>query len=254
MRFFARSGGGNHGMDDCILRAEGFCLRRGSFALENVSFSLGSSEVLCFIGKTGSGKTMLLESAAGFYRPDKGHMLFHGEEVSEMPLHLRNIGYLYQDYSLFPKMSVRDNIGYGLRMRNYSRSEIRSVVEEMAEWFEITRILDQHPGTLSGGEQQRVALARALITKPMLLLLDEPFAALDPQTGKRIIEKLEQIRKEIRCAVIFVTHNFQEAQELSDRIGILINGRICGIVPKEELYSYRWSDEAAALLGIEGKE
>ena len=150
-------------------------------------------------------------------------------------------------------MTVRANIGYGLRMLRRSREEIRAAVAEMAEWFEIGHILDQHPGTLSGGEQQRVALARALITRPSLLLLDEPFSALDPKTGRKISEKLRELRRELHCAVIFVTHNFREAEELSQRIGILAEGKLCGIVPKEELYSSPWPPEAAALLGIEEK-
>ena len=236
-----------------LVHAEGFCLRRGAFELKDVSFSLGEDEVLCFLGKTGAGKTMLLESIAGFYRPDAGHLYYRGSEVSDIPLHRRNIGYLYQDYSLFPNMTVRANIGYGLRMLRRSREEIRAAVAEMAEWFEIGHILDQHPGTLSGGEQQRVALARALITRPSLLLLDEPFSALDPKTGRKISEKLRELRRELRCAVIFVTHNFREAEELSQRIGILAEGKLCGIVPKEELYSSPWPPEAAALLGIEEK-
>ena len=236
-----------------LVRAEGFCLRRGAFELKDVSFSLGEDEVLCFLGKTGAGKTLLLESIAGFYRPDAGHISYRGAEVSHIPLHRRNIGYLYQDYSLFPNMTVRGNIAYGLRMLRRSREEIRAAVAEMAEWFEIERILDQHPGTLSGGEQQRVALARALITRPSLLLLDEPFSALDPKTGQKISEKLRELRRELRCAVIFVTHNFREASELSQRIGILAEGKLQGIVPKDELYSSPWPPEAAALLGIEEK-
>ena len=236
-----------------LLRLENFGLTRGTFQLRDISFTLCREEVLCFLGKTGAGKTLLLESAAGFYKPDTGHVLYQGTEVSDVPLHRRNIGYLYQDYSLFPKMTVRANIGYGLRMQRRSREEIRARVREMAEWFEIGHILDQHPSTLSGGEQQRVALARALITRPSLLLLDEPFSALDPRTGRKIRDKLTELRKELHCAVIFVTHNFREAEELSERIGILAGGKLCGVVPKEELYSSPWPPEAAALLGIEEK-
>ena len=236
---------------EALVRAEGLCLRRGSFSLRDISFTLAREEVLCFLGKTGAGKTLLLESVAGFYRPDTGHVFYEGAEVSAVPLHRRNVGYVCQDYALFPNMTVRANIGYGLRMQRRDREEIREAVREMAEWFEIERILDQHPGTLSGGEQQRVALARALITRPSLLLLDEPFSALDPRTGRKISDRLRELRKERRCAVIFVTHKFREAAELSERIGILAEGRLCGIVPKDELYSSPWPPEAAALLGIE---
>jgi len=240
-------------MDDraALLRAEGFCLKRGPFSLQDISFTLGQEEVLCFLGKTGAGKTLLLESAAGFCRPDSGHLYFRGAEVSRIPMHRRNIGYLCQDYSLFPNMTVRANIGYGLRMQRRRRTDIRSSVEEIAEWFEIGHRLDHYPGTLSGGEQQRAALARALITRPPLLLMDEPFSALDPQTSRRIIKKLSEVRQELPFAVIFVTHDFQEALELSGRIGILAGGRLCGIADRDRLYSSPWPPEAAELLGIE---
>ena len=236
---------------DCILQVEGLCLRKGSFVLRDVSFSLGRNEVLSLLGPTGAGKTMLLETVAGFYVPDAGRVLFRGRQVSSIPLHKRNIGYLFQDYALFHRMTVRQNIGYGLKMQGRPKEEIARAVAELAEWFGISHLLDDYPGTLSGGEQQRTALARALITRPPLLLLDEPFSALDPQTSRKLYDKLRQIRQEFSCAMVFVTHDFHEAQELSDRIGILIKGELCGVVPQEELYTSAWPPAAAALLGIE---
>jgi len=240
-------------MDDRgpLLQAERFCLKRGPFSLQDISFTLSEEEVLCFLGKTGAGKTLLLESAAGFCLPDAGHLYFRGVEVSRIPIHRRNIGYLCQDYSLFPNMTVRANIGYGLRMQRRTRADIRSSVEEIAEWFEIGHRLEHYPGTLSGGEQQRVALARALITRPSLLLMDEPFSALDPRTRQKIISRLAAVRQELPFAMICVTHDFQEALEISARIGILAGGKLCGIADRDRLYSSPWPPEAAELLGIE---
>ncbi len=237
--------------NDIIVEARGFGLRRGSFALQEISFRLHRCETLALLGPTGAGKTMLLESVAGFYRPEEGCLLYRGRPVSDLPLHRRNIGYLFQDYALFERMTVARNIGYGLKMQGRPKAEIERAVAELAEWFGISHLLQQYPGTLSGGEQQRTALARALITRPPLLLLDEPFSALDPQTSRRLYDTLRRIRQEFSCAVMFVTHDFREAQELSDRIGILIKGQLCGIVPQEELYTAPWPPEAAALLGLE---
>ena len=145
----------------------------------------------------------------------------HERGEDELPIFRRNIGFLYQDYSLFPHMTARANIDFGLRMRGYKKEEIQQRVEEISSRFGINSLLDLYPGTLSGGEQQRVALARALITQPPLLLLDEPFSALDPATRKSMYEMLLRIREEYNCAVLFVTHNFEEAEHLADRIGII---------------------------------
>ena len=197
---------------------------------------------------------MLLETAAGFHTPERGEVFLHGQELQSLPIYRRNIGYLYQDYSLFPHMTARANIAFGLRMRGCGREEIRRRVEETAEEFGIGSLLDLYPGTLSGGEQQRVALARALVTKPPLLLLDEPFSALDPMTGKSMQEMLLRVREEHDCAVLFVTHNFEEAEHLADRIGILAEGRLRGVVRQSELYTADWEPEIKHFLGIKEGE
>ncbi|MBR5429409.1 MAG: ATP-binding cassette domain-containing protein [Firmicutes bacterium] len=247
----AAAAAGEPAAGETILQVDGLGLSRGSFSLQDVSFSLRRGESLSLLGPTGAGKSMLLETVAGFYRPQAGSVRYQGREVSRIPLHRRNIGYLFQDYALFQNMTVRRNIGYGLKMQGRPAAEIGAAVERMADWFGISHLLEQYPGTLSGGEQQRTALARALLTRPALLLLDEPFSALDPQTSRRLYGKLREIRREFSCAMIFVTHDFHEAQELSDRVGILIRGRLCGVVPQEELYTAAWPPDAAALLGIE---
>lgn len=233
-----------------LLQIQGLTVRRGKFLLRDVCLSVHENEILSIIGKTGAGKTLLLEASAGFYKPDRGQVIYRGIPICKIPIYERNIGYLYQDYSLFPHMTAFSNIAYGLRMRRLPKAAVRAGVEKMAERFEIRHILGQYPGTLSGGEQQRVALARALIMRPSLLLLDEPFSALDPVTKQNMYAMMRKICGEFKCAAIFVTHNFSEAEQLADRIGVLINGRLCGIVKSSELYTAGWEKDVLDFLGI----
>lgn len=148
-------------------------------------------------------------------------------------------------------MTAEKNIAYSLKMQRCPKEEIQKRVFEMGKRFGITGILKQYPGTLSGGEQQRVALARALMMRPSLLILDEPFSALDPVTKKRLYGMLRQIREEFHCAILFVTHDFQEAQELADRIGVLIDGRLQGIVSSGDLFTAEWKEDVRDFLGLD---
>lgn len=224
-----------------ILNVRNVSIRRGNFLLDQIDLTIKEREIVALIGKTGAGKTVLLETIAGFNKPDRGSILYQGREI----------GYLYQDYCLFPHMTAEKNIGYCLKMRGCPRNEIREQVQKMAEQFGITGILNQYPGTLSGGEQQRVALARALMVRPQLLILDEPFSALDPVTKKRLYGMIRQIREQFGCAILFVTHDFQEAQELADRVGVLIGGRLQGIVKSEDLFTADWNEDTRDFLGLE---
>ncbi len=226
--------------NEAVLTMKYVQVRRGSFLLQDVNLEVGRREIFAVLGKTGAGKSVLLETAAGFHTPEQGEVFLHGQELQSLPINKRNIGYLYQDYSLFPHMTARANIAFGLRMRRCRKEEIQQRVEETAAEFGIGSLLDLYPGTLSGGEQQRIALARALITQPPLLLLDEPFSALDPMTRKNMQEMLLRVREDYDCAVLFVTHNFEEAEHLADRIGILAQGRLRGIVRQSELYTADW--------------
>lgn len=233
-----------------IIHIDRLSLKRGNFALQNISFDVRQNEILSILGKTGSGKTMLLECLAGFYKPDQGQVLYHGKSVSDIPVYRRNIGYLYQDYCLFPHMTVESNIGFGLKMQKCSKAEVRERVREIAVRFEISDLLSAYPGTLSGGEKQRTALARALITEPDLLLLDEPFSALDPVTKQKMYEILRQIRHNYRCTILFVSHDFEEAKQLSDRTGIMICGKLRGVVDSRDLYTAEWDSDVKEFLGI----
>lgn len=236
--------------EQTILGFRNLTVRRGDFMLQDVSFEVREKEIFAMLGKTGAGKSVLLEAAAGFFAPDHGCVTYEGQQIDQIPLHQRNIGYLSQDYSLFPHMTAEENISYSLKMKGISKEQIRRQVYEMAEKFEIRSVLEQYPSTLSGGEQQRVALARALMMRPKLLLLDEPFSALDPVTKSSLYEILLDIRKEFQCAIVFVTHDFAEAQQLADRIGILISGKLRGIVKSEDLFESHWESEVQKFLGI----
>ena len=236
--------------NEAVLTMKHIQVRRGSFLLQDINLDVFKREIFAVLGKTGAGKSVLLETAAGFHTPEAGEVSLHGQNLLDLPIFKRNIGYLYQDYSLFPHMTAGANIGFGLRMRGINKKEIQQRVEEIASQFGISSLLDTYPGTLSGGEQQRVALARALITQPSLLLLDEPFSALDPVTRKSMHEMLLQVREKYDCAVLFVTHNFEEAEHLADRIGIISQGRLCGVAKQSELYTTDWGPEIKQFLGI----
>ncbi len=237
-----------------VLELRNLTLRRGEFLLDKVCCSVMEREIVAIIGKTGAGKTLLLETAAGLCRADGGQALYGGIPIQTVPIERRNIGYLYQDYGLFPHMTARENIGFSLRMQRIGAKERRHRVDEMAERFGIREILEQYPATLSGGEQQRVALARALMMRPPLLFLDEPFSALDPVTRKDFYRILHEVREEFGCAILFVTHDFSEAQQLADRIGVLIDGRLRGVVEASCLFTAPWEAEVCRFLGISEDE
>ena len=224
-------------------------LTRGNFKLCDVSFSIHANEILAIIGKTGAGKTLLLESIAGFHDLESESILLHDRALETYSLPERKLGYLYQDYCLFPHMTARENIAYGLKMQKRSKKEISERVEKLAQELEITGILGQYPATLSGGEQQRVALARALSIEPEILLLDEPFSSLDPATKQKLYVLIKEINKEHACTIVFVTHDFYEAQKLADRTGILIEGRLRGIVDSDKLFTSEWDEDVNCFLG-----
>ena len=237
-------------MQDKLIEINNLVIQQSNFLLDQVNFSISENEILAIIGKTGAGKTMLLEALAGFRKGDTGYVKFHDEIMADIPINYREIGYLYQEYGLFPHMNAYQNIAYGLKVRKYKKEVIRKQVERIASQFKITQVLKQYPSTLSGGEKQRVAFARALILKPQLLLLDEPFSALDPVTKEVMYQMIKDIRKQFSCAVVFVTHDFKEATILADRVGILLDGRLHGVVKSRELFTYCWDDDVKKFLGV----
>ncbi len=227
-----------------------FSLKKGSFQLSDISCEIFPHEMFAMLGKTGAGKTLLLESIAGYYAGSEGGIYLNGKAVLDIPLTERKIGFVYQDYGLFPHMTVEQNISYGLKMQKKNRSDITGEVFRMAELLNIGHILKQYPGTLSGGEKQRVALARALVLSPEVLLLDEPFSALDPVTKQTMRSELRKIHERFKCAIIFVTHDFTEAQELAGRIGIMDNGRLKAVRQSDALFEPYEDDNINQFLGL----
>lgn len=219
-----------------MIEIQNLCLQLGEFKLKNVNLEVFEKEIFAVLGRTGSGKTVLLESVAGFYHSFSGSMKIFGENVMDVPLEKRKIGFVYQDFGLFPHMTVFDNIAYGLKMQRKDKDYKKNMVNKMADIFSIHHILNQYPGTLSGGERQRTALARALVLNPEILLMDEPFSSLDPATKENMYEQIEKIHQLFGCTILFVTHDFNEAQRMADRIGIMVKGELKGIRKSCELF------------------
>lgn len=233
-----------------LIEVEKFYINLGSFSLKNINLDIYENEIVAILGKTGSGKTVLLESIAGFYKNCCGSIKIDSKKVSDTPIENRNIGFVYQDFGLFPHMSVFDNISYGLKMQKKDKMFIRETVNKISETLSISNILHQYPGTLSGGEKQRTALARALVLKPKILLMDEPFSALDPITKEKMYVQIKEINKIFRCTILFVTHDFNEAQIMANRIGIMINGELRRIRKSINLFEKYKDDEINKFLGI----
>ena len=231
------------------IRIADFSIRKGNFLLHPVNLTIPPSEIFAILGRTGSGKTVLLEAIAGMYRGDQGAVFFDDQDITAIPPGDRHIGLVYQDCSLFPHMKVWENIAYGLKMHGVSKAEQKRQAEELLDMMSITAIKDQYPGTLSGGEKQRTALARALALKPELLLLDEPFSALDPAMRATLYNNIREIHQRFPCTIIFVTHDFEEARLLADRVGILLDGELLTVTTGRELMEKTYSDKIERFLG-----
>jgi len=198
----------------------------GSFSLRISSLEIADGEYFVLLGPTGSGKTIFIECLCGLIRPDAGRVEVDGRDVTNLPPRLRRIGYVPQDYGLFPHMNVEENIIFALRTNGILHKEACRLVQPIVEMLSLGPFLKRSTMTLSGGERQKVALARALARRPSLLLLDEPVSALDERTRQRVCEELRRIQKELSITTIHVSHNFQEAITVSDRVGILRGGKI----------------------------
>lgn len=234
-----------------MLRVEDICVDLGDFRLDQVSLHVESGEYLVLLGSTGNGKTVLLETIAGLNLPTSGRIVINGEDVTHLAPEKRHLGVVYQDYALFPHLSVFDNIGFGLRFNGATKQQIRAAVDEMAGFLEIGHLLKRRPRRLSGGERQRVALARALVMKPYVLLLDEPLSALDRASRTRIQGVLKRIHAELSVTIVHITHNLKEAFSLADRLAVIKDGRLLQEGPPEVLFSSPRDRNVAELMGIE---
>ena len=225
-------------------------VRRGDFTLTVDELHINPREVFAILGSTGSGKTVLMESIAGAYSANAGSILLDGKNVNGLPIQHRHLGILYQDYALFPHMTVYDNIAYGLKRAKADRKSIDSRVGDMLGLFGIEHIANRHPGVISGGEAQRTALARALVLQPEILILDEPFSALDPTTKQQMYAMLRNVHARFDCTIVFVTHDFNEAQTLADRVGIILDGSLRTVVSARSLFTADHPEEVRRFLGI----
>lgn len=234
-----------------MLRVEGISKDWKDFHLKGISFEVEKGEHFIILGPSGAGKTVLLEIIAGIIEPDSGKVYLDGCDVTNTPPEKRGLAYVPQNYALFPNMTVYDNIAFGLRVRKLPRAEIERRVQRISEVLGISHILHRRPGTLSGGEQQRVALARALVIEPPLILLDEPFANLDVQTRGRLLNEMKRWRKELGFTALHVTHSFEEAVSLGDRVGVMLNGRFVQVGAVKEVFSKPADEEVARFLGFE---
>ena len=218
-------------------------------ALDDVSMAFADGEMFCLLGPSGSGKTTLLRAIAGFVIPDSGSIRIAGERVDDVPVNKRDIGMVFQNYALFPHMTVRDNIAFGVEAKGGSRAEADRKVGEMLELVQLSGYEARKPRQLSGGQQQRVALARALVTRPKVLLLDEPLGALDRRLRQEMQVELRQIQRNAGVTAIFVTHDQEEALTLSDRIAILDKGKIVQVGAPQDVYERPLTGFAATFLG-----
>jgi len=218
-------------------------------ALDDVSLDFPDGQLFGLLGPSGSGKTTLLRCIAGFVYADQGSITIGGESVERVPVEKREIGMMFQSYALFPNMSVADNIGFGLKVRHLDKAEITRRVGEALELVHLEGLGSRRPHQLSGGQRQRVALARAIVTRPRVLLLDEPLSALDKALRSEMQVELRRIQREVGITTIFVTHDQEEALTLSDRIGILRGGRLVRSGPPKELYHAPQDRFTASFLG-----
>lgn len=217
--------------------------RFGNFtALNDISLEVKRGELLALLGPSGSGKTTLLRVIAGLEKPDSGRILMENEDTAQKTVRERRVGFVFQHYALFRHMTIFDNIAFGLRVmprsKRPSREEIRNRVESLLKLIQLEWLADRYPSQLSGGQRQRVALARALAVEPKVLLLDEPFGALDAKVRMELRRWLRNLHHELQVTSVFVTHDQEEALELADRIVVMNNGCIVQTGSPEEVYEH----------------
>src|SRR5512143_1324353 len=214
----------------------------GFMALRDISLEIGTGELIALLGPSGSGKTTLLRIIAGLEQPDRGAVALHGSDITDRNVRERDIGFVFQHDALFRHMTVFENVAFGLEVKPRSerlpKQKIRERVCELLRLVQIEGLADRHPSQLSGGQRQRVALARALAVEPKVLLLDEPFGALDAKVRKELRRWLLRLHDEVKVTTIFVTHDQEEALEVADRIVIMNHGGIEQVGAPEEVYDY----------------
>lgn len=236
---------------EALIKVRGLSIDLGEFAVHDANVEVPEGEYFVLLGPTGAGKTVLLECIAGLHKPHKGDIFVAGERVNDIPPEQRGLGYLPQDYALFPHLNVAQNIGFGMRLRKKPASEINKKIKELSSLLGISHLLHRSPIYLSGGEQQRVSLARALSIEPKVLLLDEPLSALDEQTREGLCVELRRVHEELGTTTMHVSHNFEETLSVADRIGIIHQGVIQQIGTPEEIFRRPVSEFVARFVRCE---
>lgn len=222
----------------------------GAFvAIENIDLDIESGELVALLGPSGCGKTTTLRMIAGLERPSGGAILFDGKDVSEQPVQDRNVGMVFQRYALFPHMTVEKNVAFGLSVRGTPRAEIGERLEEILDVVQLTQFRHRFPAQLSGGQMQRVAIARTLITKPSVLMMDEPLANLDTKLRGEMRRFIRDLQQRFGITTIFVTHDQVEAMELADRVAVIFNGHLAQYDAPAKLYQQPANLDVADFMG-----
>ena len=233
-----------------VLRIGGVTKRFGALTvLDRCSLDVAQGEIVTLLGASGCGKTTLLRCVAGFLAPDGGTITIDGADMARAPVNRRPVGVVFQSYALFPHLTVASNVAYGLKVRGLSRAEIDERVRAALDTVSLADLADRYPAQLSGGQQQRVAIARVLVLEPRVLLLDEPFSALDAKLRGTMQVELRQLIKRLDMTAIFVTHDQDEALTLSDRIAVMRDGRIEQVGPASDVFDRPASVYVADFIG-----
>ena len=218
-------------------------------AVDDVSFEVKQGELLALLGPSGSGKTTTLRMLAGFETPTEGRITLAGRDVTTVPTHKRDTGMVFQDFALFPHMTVGENIAFGLKRKGYSSDEIDERIDEVLEMVDLAGFRDRNPPELSGGQQQRVATARAIAIEPAVLLMDEPLGALDKKLRDQLEVELVELQNELGITTLYVTHNQEEALTMADRVAVMNEGRIEQIATPTEIYEEPATEFVADFIG-----
>jgi sulfate transport system ATP-binding protein len=228
----------------------GVSKRYGDFvALDDINLTLPTGQLTALLGPSGGGKTTLLRIIAGLETTDGGSVVIEGTDATRLPVQKRNVGFVFQHYAAFKHLSVARNVAFGLEIRKRSKEEVRAKVDELLALVHLSQFADRKPAQLSGGQRQRMALARALAIEPSVLLLDEPFGALDAKVRKELRDWLRRLHDEVHVTTVFVTHDQEEALEVADEIVVINEGRVEQIGTPEQLYDEPANDFVMSFLG-----
>jgi sulfate transport system ATP-binding protein len=233
-----------------MIEARGIVKRFGDFtALDGVSVEVETGSLTALLGPSGSGKSTLLRVIAGLERPDAGQVFLETRDVTNIPSQHRGVGFVFQHYAAFKHLTVWENVAFGLRIRRRPRGEVKQRVGELLELVQLTRLGDQYPAQLSGGQRQRMGLARALAIDPKVLLLDEPFGALDARVRKELRGWLRRLHDETHTTTVIVTHDQEEAMDVADRVVVMNSGHIEQVAPPRELYDHPANEFVMSFVG-----